>query len=137
MSSSVPRSLLDEAVRFHGHLGAFLVLGLKAGLFANEVVGKEYFGVRAIVETEPIPPFSCFVDGIQIASGCTMGKGNVELKKGSSLSVTFTKGSERLRLCLKDDILGSLRRVSSMEESTRISLVLADKPIREIFNVEE
>jgi len=65
-----------------------------------------------------------------------MGKGNIELPKGSLLSVTFTKGSERLRLCLKDDILESPRRVSSVEESKRISLVLADKPIRELFNVE-
>lgn len=44
---------LNKAVSFHGHLGPFLLLGLKAGLFANEVLGKDYFKTEAIIEAEP------------------------------------------------------------------------------------
>ena len=137
MSSSVPKRLMDEAARFHGHLGAFLVLGLKAGLYANEVLGKDYFESRAIVETEPVPPGSCFVDGVQLATGCTMGKGNIELRKGDSLSVTFMKKDKVLRLCLRDDILESLKRLSSMEKSREAALALVDKPIQIFFRIEE
>ena len=137
MSSSVPERLMDDAVRFHGHLGAFLVLGLKAGLYANEVLGKDYFGTRAVVETELLPPVSCFVDGVQLATGCTMGKGNIELRKGDSLSVTFMKKGKVLRLCLRDDILESLRRLSSMEQSKEVAMTLVDRPIQTFFKIEE
>jgi formylmethanofuran dehydrogenase subunit E len=132
---SVPRTLMNDAVRFHGHLGASLVLGLKAGLFANEVLGKDPFRTRAIIEAEPSPPCSCFVDGVQIATGCTMGKGNIELKKGDSLAVTFMKDCERLRLTLKNEVLESLKRAPSMEESQKIAVTLAKKPIRDLFDI--
>jgi len=126
---------MDEAVRFHGHLGPFLVLGLKAGLFANEVLGRDPFKTRAVVETDLVPPCSCFVDGVQVATGCTMGKGNIKLKKGDSLSVTFMRGGEKLKLCLKEAVLESLRKISSMEEAKQAALALVDKPIREIFDI--
>jgi len=126
---------MDEAVRFHGHLGPFLVLGLKAGLFANEVLGRDPFKTRAVVETDLVPPCSCFVDGVQVATGCTMGKGNIKLKKGDSLSVTFMRGGEKLKLCLKEAVLESLRKISSMEEAKQTALALVDKPLREIFDI--
>lgn len=128
---------MDEAVRFHGHLGVFLVLGLKAGVYANEVLGRDCFQTRAIVETKPVPPYSCFADGVQVATGCTMGKGNIELRTRHSLLVTFMKKDERLRLCLRSDILESLGAISSMEESRRVALTLVDKPVRALFNIGE
>ncbi|MCW4020684.1 MAG: formylmethanofuran dehydrogenase subunit E family protein [Candidatus Bathyarchaeota archaeon] len=136
LSCAVPERLITEAVRFHGHLGAFLVLGLKAGLFANKVLGKDHFKTRAVVETEPFPPCSCVVDGVQIATGCTLGKGNIELKKGDFLSVTFIKGNEKIKLCLKEDVLKRLRRSSSMEEAKRTALTLVDQPVHELFDIE-
>jgi len=137
MSSSIPDRLLDEAVRFHGHLGAFLVLGLKAGLYANEFLGKDYFATRAVVETELVPPGSCFVDGVQLATGCTMGKGNIELRQGGSLSVTFMKKGKEIRLWLRDDVLERLKRISSKARSREAALALVDQPIQELFHVEE
>jgi len=137
LQRSIPKRLLDDAVRLHGHLGAFLVLGLKAGLFANEVLGKDYFGTKALVETELIPPFSCFVDGVQVATGCTMGKGNIELKKGDSISVTFTKDCQRLKLSLKSDVLETLRGISSKAESEKMALTLVNRPVQDLFNIEK
>lgn len=29
-----------RAIEFHGHLGPYLVLGLKAGLYANQILGR-------------------------------------------------------------------------------------------------
>lgn len=111
-------------------------MGLKAGLFAGEVLGLDGFRTRAVVETEPFPPFSCVVDGVQVATGCTMGKGSIELRRGNSLLVTFMKDGERLRLCLKDDVLENLKSVSSLEESERMALALLDKPVQELFDIQ-
>jgi len=135
LSSSIPKEIVDSAVRFHGHLGPFLILGLKAGLFANEVLGKDYFKTKVIVKTEPNPPCSCFVDGVQFASGCTMGKRNIELKRGQDLSALFIKGDRKLKLVLKNDVLKRLKRISSKEESEKTALNLSKRDIQELFDV--
>ncbi len=95
-------------MQFHGHLGPFLILGLRAGLFANHFLDKDCFNTEAVVETDLKPPCSCFVDGVQVATGCTMGKRNIDLIKGSGLSVTFTKGDRKLRIELKKNLLKKL-----------------------------
>lgn len=83
--------VMKGAVKFHGHLGPFLVLGIRAGLLANSFLGKDCFKMKAIVTTDPHPPNSCFVDGIQFATGCTMGKRNIVLRKGKETSVLLRK----------------------------------------------
>jgi formylmethanofuran dehydrogenase subunit E len=135
-SSSISKELLETSVAFHGHLGAFLILGLKAGLLANEILGKHHFETSVVVETQPFPPCSCFVDGVQVATGCTMGKGNIRLEKGDLLMATFKKGNHRLRLKLKSDILKDLLKVSSKKESMEAALKLVGVPAQALFDVE-
>ncbi|OYT43369.1 hypothetical protein B6U84_06045 [Candidatus Bathyarchaeota archaeon ex4484_40] len=115
MSTRVSEELLREAVRFHGHLGPFLALGLKAGLYAVEVLGRDPFKMKAVVGTEPRPPRSCFVDGVQITTGCTMGKRNITLKEGGGLSVLFSKEELRLFLKVKDLLKRSVQSLFEVE----------------------
>jgi formylmethanofuran dehydrogenase subunit E len=134
-SCLIPKGLLKEAEKFHGHLGSFLVLGLKAGLFANEILGKNIFEMHACVETEPTPPRSCFMDGIQITTGCTMGKHNIELRDGDSLIVTFTQDDQQLTLYVKPDFLKEFSKIMSMEDSKKTALSLVDRPIEDLFDI--
>jgi len=115
LSTRVSEELLREAVRFHGHLGPFLALGLKAGLYAVEVLGRDPFKMKAVVGTEPRPPRSCFVDGVQITTGCTMGKRNITLKEGGGLSVLFSKEELRLFLKVKDLLKRSVQSLFEVE----------------------
>jgi len=135
--ASVPDELVKGVVEFHGHLGPFLVLGLKAGLLANSSFGKDCFRTKAIVMTDPSPPNSCFVDGVQFVTGCTMGKGNIELRKGKGVSVLFSKEGKRLRLRLKKEILDYVRDISSEEASKEASLNLLSRPASELFEIEK
>jgi len=135
MSYCIPKSLLKEAVKFHGHLGVFLVLGLKAGLYANKKLGKNNVEMHSFIETELFPPLSCFVDGVQVATRCTMGKRNIELRNGDSLSVKFVKGGRQLTLLVKPSLLEEFRKISSMDESEKVALSLIDKPIKDLFKI--
>jgi len=137
LTNSIPKNVVDDAVRFHGHLGPFLILGLKAGLYANKVLGKDCFRTNTIVETELNPPCSCFVDGIQFITGCTMGKRNVELRNGRFLSAIFIKDGKKLRLSLKSDILQSLKKPSSKKSSENIAMDLSKRHVQELFDIEE
>ena len=125
--------LLKRVVEFHGHLGPFLILGVRAGLLANSFLGKDCFRTKAVVTTDPYPPNSCFVDGIQFVTGCTMGKRNIKLRKGNETSVLFTKGDMKIRLKVKDKLLQSIRSIESEEESRKESNRLLRVPISELF----
>jgi len=82
---------LEEATRFHGHKGPWLVIGYKAGLRALEVLGS---GIRCSVRLPPSTPYTCLVDGIQCSSGCTLGKGLIEVLEGdeNSMLIVFRSG---------------------------------------------
>lgn len=134
-TEAITDELLRDAIKFHGHLGPFLVLGLKAGLFANKVLGKDYFKTRAIVETEPKPPYSCFVDGVQVATGCTMGKRNIKIRRGKSLSLIINKDNESVKMTLKEEILESLKNMSFREDAEKKALEIINKPISDLFNI--
>ena len=72
--------ILTYAEEFHGHICPYLALGIRASLIAMEElnVGRlDYSGsvdesILAIVETN-----SCFTDGVQVTTGCTLGNNSL------------------------------------------------------------
>lgn len=69
---------LDLARSYHGHLGPFLVIGIKMGNRAiRELQPEDCFQLHADVYCPESPPPSCIIDGIQLSTGCTMGKRNI------------------------------------------------------------
>jgi len=131
------QEFLKRLVEFHGHLGPFLVLGVKAGLLANSLLGKNCFEMKAIVVTKPSPPTSCFVDGVQFVTGCTMGKRNIRLRKGRSTSAVFLKDGRTVRLRVRDEVLESLNKIASEDESHKESLRLLSCSASRLFKVEK
>ena len=97
--------LTRKGVEFHGHLGPFLVIGLRMGSLALKLLGlRGYSGLRAIVETGNEPPLSCIVDGVQVATGCTLGRGNIEVVKNDGAKVTFLKEDKILVVELRESV---------------------------------
>ncbi len=67
---------LATVVQFHGHLGPAVVAGARMGMIGLRAVeAKGYFDVEVTCEG-PLakPPQACFLDGVQVATGATMGK---------------------------------------------------------------
>ena len=86
--------VLQEALRFHGHRCWASVAGVRAGLAALRVLGVKRSGgtqLHAIVETGEDHGGMCFGDGIQYATGCTFGKGNVAKQPYGKLAVTLVE----------------------------------------------
>jgi len=82
---------IERGVLLHGHTGPFLIAGIRAGLLALKLLDHPgYFGIRAESEAGTEPPVSCFTDGIQIGSGCTIGKGNLSVIDTRLPRVRFT-----------------------------------------------
>ncbi|MFA4045041.1 MAG: hypothetical protein HZRFUVUK_001850 [Candidatus Fervidibacterota bacterium] len=79
---------IEFARAFHGHLGPFLALGMLIGAHAMKLLNaRKYFGVKVIVHCPPKPPASCMLDGIQLSTGATYGKRNIELIPSDEIKV--------------------------------------------------
>lgn len=70
---------LAYAAQFHGHLGPWATAGTRLGMAGLRHVGAEgYFDVEVTCEGPfAAPPRSCFLDGVQVATGATLGKRNL------------------------------------------------------------
>jgi len=70
----------QEAVRFHGHSCPGLAMGVRVALDCREEMGMsaraEDEEVVAVAETD-----ACGVDALQVILGCTIGKGNLWVRK--------------------------------------------------------
>lgn len=94
---------LKSIEQFHGHVGPYAVLGYKMGKIACEHLGSDPFAKTVTVSTGTTPPISCIIDGIQLGSGCTLGKGNISViheripkaefsnKNGKKITITLQK----------------------------------------------
>jgi len=87
--SAADPAWLAQAVQFHGHLGPWAIAGLRAGLCARGAVKADgYFDVDVTVEGPFVkPPHSCFLDGLQVSTGATLGKRNLKWKKAEKIVV--------------------------------------------------
>lgn len=94
----------------HRHLGIYSILGAKMGLRAREILGASLDELKVESHAGLKPPLSCINDGLQVATGASLGRGTIKvLEKGSSPAATFIYGRRRLYLCVKEEILKRLR----------------------------
>jgi uncharacterized protein (TIGR03067 family) len=100
---------LREVVQFHGHLGPSVVAGAKTGMIGLRAVdAKGYFDVEVICEGPfAKPPQACFLDGLQVATGATMGKRTLTWVQADKISVQIknTRTGKVATLHPKPDLL--------------------------------
>ena len=76
-------STIRRAAEFHGHLGPFLVLGVKMGLIGMKKLKIQANAWRLRIEVE-LPkqiPYTCTLDGLQAVTRCTFGNQKLSLKE--------------------------------------------------------
>ena len=90
------RYSIEDLAAFHGHLGPYIVLGYRIGRYAKQQFCSDPFQMKATVFCEGVPPQSCLADGVQIGSGCTLGKRNIEIVSSSDIKCEFTCGERKI-----------------------------------------
>ncbi len=91
---------------FHQHIGIYTVLGAKMGVRAKEILSAPTRAVNVTVETGGTPPYSCLIDGLQVALGSTFAQDLIHAPslKGARVAAKFEYKGRTLRLALKPDI---------------------------------
>lgn len=100
--------LLKTGIEFHGHKCPAMPMGMRAGLAALERLGVERASNKELycyLETGPSHAMACFGDGVQVATGCTFGKGNVEKLNYGKIAFTLVdiKNKRSVRVCLNPE----------------------------------
>jgi len=124
-------ALVERGTSLHGHCGPFRVLGIRMGLQALPLLHHPgYFGLRAESEAGSTPPLSCLNDGIQVGSGCTMGKGNLSIVGNSRPRVRFVADDgASISIEIRADVLRAVQRGEIDARGTR----LRRRPSDELF----
>ncbi|MDZ7850114.1 MAG: FmdE family protein [Halodesulfurarchaeum sp.] len=104
-------SLFETTKALHGHKCPASAMGLRAGLAAREALGVEADSneeLRAYVDSGPKHPAHCFVDGVQIGTGCTYGKGNIEKRNvaKNALTLVDTETERQVRVSMDPEWFG-------------------------------
>jgi formylmethanofuran dehydrogenase subunit E len=109
------RELEETAVSFHGHGGPFMVVGLRIGLEALNILdARGWFDIKCKAELRWAPPDACVLDGIQVSTGCTLGKHNIEVEEKQGVSATFTHRGVGVTLRVRPTVLAKIK--GSLEE---------------------
>jgi len=134
------RALVANAVDFHGHLGPFLVLGLRMGVIARHMLkpeGRNEMAVTMYLASNP--PVSCTVDGVQVSSGCTIGKNTIRISEASDQVAGEFRVADRVcTIALKSQIVKSLlKHIGGAGEQGTLELAedVMSRPDVDLFDV--
>jgi formylmethanofuran dehydrogenase subunit E len=117
--------LIERGTELHGHLGPFLVAGIRMGLLALRELGSPgYVGLRAESRAGRVTPLSCLNDGIQIGSGCTAGKGNLLIVSADGPHVRFTTEDDRsIEIELRPEIISAFAGTDPIEKAREVEAI--------------
>lgn len=130
-----PQWLID-AVRFHGHLGPWAVLGLRLGqAILADLDCAGYFDIRIDV-SGPIakPPPRCILDGLQYATGATMGKNAITATEAEAYRVRAINTETNQAVCYRpaEGFLDVVATLSGHEQVEALAREVARKRFDEI-----
>lgn len=135
---------VKNAVDFHGHLGPFLVIGVRMGLIGLKELqtsrGNQKLQATAIVER--VVPYSCAIDGMQVATGCTVGNGKLKLKDAKNvLSSKFNLNGKQVIVTLNalkfDEIKKAMPKKAHSYRNIQLARKVASLPEEELFTIKK
>ncbi len=105
------KTLLLKAGQLHGHYCPGLAIGVLAGTYAMSHISEISDGLEELLAIVEIN--SCFVDGIQFVTGCTVGNNSLIYREYGKTAVTLTdRSGNGVRYAVKPDFNERLQDIS-------------------------
>jgi len=134
---------VKDAARLHGHLGPFLVIGVRMGKLAERTLKHgpdKDIKFQVTIRVPQTTPFSCTIDGIQSTTRCTIGNQKLKVEKSEEISGSFEVRSpkQELRISVKPKIIEDLlNRFKDGAHGEQLAAHIASVPEEELFIVEK
>jgi len=136
--------IIKKAEDFHGHLGPFLVIGVRMGRIGIKKMKVKENGkkLRITAMLKYKVPFSCVVDGIQVATKCTLGNQKLKLIDSTGIAAEFElQEREKIIITVNPVTFNKLRDSLlsdnvSPQETKKLAHFIASMPEEELFTIE-
>lgn len=119
--------------QFHGHLGPYVAIGYRMGALAREKLGPGK--MKTIVFTGLKPPISCTVDGIQVSSGSTLGKGLIRVENEGIVMAEFHVAEKIIQIRLRDELRARIDKEMSHETEVKLAREMMSMEWQKLFEV--
>lgn len=136
-------SVIKDAEKLHGHLGPFLVIGVRIGETAKEVLLANLEESNALEATAKLPlspPFSCILDGIQASVHCTIGNQRLKIENSQEeVTIRFKprNSGKILKFNLNQKVVEELlNKISEGIPSEELAWKIARASENELFTKE-
>lgn len=136
-------SAIEIAEKLHGHLGPFLVVGVRMGRTAMEILNPNTGEneLRVTAKTPLHTPFSCVIDGIQATTKCTIGNQRLRIEDSQEeITATFEKqnSTKALRVTVNPKVVKDLvNRASEGVSNEKLAWKIARTPVNQLFTIEK
>lgn len=137
--------IIKRAAKFHGHLGPFLVIGVRMGLIGvRELKPKANQGqLHVTAKLKYSVPFSCVLDGIQITTRCTFGNQKLTLKDSSDIAAEFQlPHTKKVTIAVSQTTFNELQKQllsknPSTHEVEELAQLIASMPEKDLFVIKK
>jgi formylmethanofuran dehydrogenase subunit E len=134
-------ALMEKAAEFHGHLGPFLVIGVRIGKTVKQILNnEEYSKLQATVKIPLLTPFSCVIDGIQAITHCTVGNQKLRIENSQKEITVYFKlqNSDRtLNVSVNQKTIEDLmNKISEGAPNEELAWKIANMPENQLFTIE-
>jgi formylmethanofuran dehydrogenase subunit E len=138
------RRAIVDAVKLHGHLGPFLVMGVRMGAVAKRVFNQDVrdsFRFRVAAKVPLVIPFSCTIDGIQVATQCTLGNQRLRVENAQKqifASFRAENSDQAVRISVNPRVIRELvRKMSAGVGNDELAEEIAAMPETQLFKIEK
>jgi formylmethanofuran dehydrogenase subunit E len=136
--------LIEKAEDLHGHLGPFLIIGVRMGNIAKRILNPntdKNNGLQATAKTPLSTPFSCVLDGIQITTQCTVGNQKLKIETSKQEVTALFKvhdSNKVLKITVNSKIVDELvNRLSEGTSNEDLARKIAYTPEDTLFTIEK
>jgi formylmethanofuran dehydrogenase subunit E len=141
LSENSDRALeIRNAEKLHGHLGPFLVIGVRIGSLAKKILNVnagENNKLRATARLPLLTPFSCILDGIQATTQCTVGNQKLRTENSKAKIIVYFEQQnldKALRIHVNPKIIDWLKnRYSEGASNEELAREIASMPESQLF----
>jgi formylmethanofuran dehydrogenase subunit E len=136
-------ALMEKAADFHGHLGPFLVIGVRMGNTAKRILKPDIKEnkLKAIAKIPCSTPFSCVLDGIQATTKCTIGNQKLKIENSQKeITVRFEleKSDKAMKVSVNPKLVEELmKKFSEGISNEELAQEIAHVPESQLFTIEK